>query len=193
MSPNATAEPGNRNRPKPYPAAVARAAVSTAVPTDTMRLLPIARGILPTSEMARKLFVVRSKNVDPSGAAVITALGCRARSSAHVSGTTNTTTDNTAARTYRTSLPRLSERVSAAAPAALRCTGRAVRLRALIVAISAPSRMTGRRGRSVLLTQQPELRRADQSDHDHEHNRQRGRRTHLQLHEGSLVDVHDNR
>ena len=97
MRPKATPEPANRNRPNPYPAAVASAAVRMAVPTDTMTLLPIARGMLAICARLRKLAVVRSKNVARSGAAVITTPGWRERSIAHASGTTKTSSDNTAA------------------------------------------------------------------------------------------------
>src|SRR5690349_20550184 len=137
---------------------------------------------------------------DRPAADVITLFGWNARSTAQIRGTTKTTTPRTPASTYSVSLVLLSPRPPRPAGAdRAGLADRAGRVRAagrstVVAMASAPSGgCRWSRWSSVPLTQEPELAGADESDHDHEDDRQCCRRPDLQLREGALVDVEDDR
>src|SRR3954466_4330572 len=145
--------------------------------------------MLPTLLSPRKLTVEKSKKVEAFGGAVMTALGCTERISAHSSGTTNTTTDSTAASRYRVRLTRTSRlprtcagerRVCAVPTAVVICFSCLFSIRALRLVPGAPVHplVIG----SVGVAQQPELAGADEAHDHHEHDRLGGGCSDLELH-----------
>src|SRR3954453_13574576 len=156
--------------------------------------------MLPTLLSPRKLTVEKSKKVEAFGGAVMTALGCTERISAHSSGTTNTTPDNTPASRYSV---RLSAPLGCLGP--VQVSGGSAQYRRLWSSVSPVSSRSERSGSvpgapvhplvigSVGVAQQPELAGADEAHDHHEHDRLGGGCSDLELHERALVDVHDDR
>src|SRR4051794_3978216 len=168
-----------------------------AVLMATIRLLPTARRMCPSLARPWKLPSDRLERDDDNPVAdVITLFGWNARSTAQTSGTTKTTRPRTPASTYRVSFVLLSPRPPRPAGVDLgACARRAGR--SIVVAIASAPRSrwacSSRHRGLVPLPQEPELAGADERDHDDEDDRQCRRRPDLQLHEGALVDVEDDR
>src|SRR4051812_31953412 len=161
--------------------------VRTAVLTATIRLFPTARRMCPSLVRPWKLDRLSLDRADRPAGAVITSFGWKARSTDHSNGTTKTTTPMTAASTYRVTFVLLSPRPPLPPGADLGARVRTAGRSTVVAICSAPS--VG----SVPLAQEPELARADERDDDDEDDRQRRRGPDLQLHEGPVVDVEDDR